>query len=183
MEPNNGSTNKRGASDSNNSPKRNVASSPTKKRKLGKKENGWFNTKSFFFGLLIAFFAWMFSQYWSDSLPILVQYYNKNSMSQKSTSGSDQPKPPESQNEVKYIDLPVGFTPSCSIKGKESISAINRAKTDSCKQRIAELACRTVDASDGIGNLYPTHLPNYCPTARTYNRELAGQYLGKLTNK
>jgi hypothetical protein len=177
MESKNGSTNKRGTSDSNSSPKRNVVSSSIKKRKHGKTENGWFSTKSFFFGLIIAFVAWMFSQYWTDILP------NINSNSGKSTSGSDQPKPSESQNEVKHIDLPLGFIPSCSIKGKESISAINRAKTDSCKQRIAELACRSVDASDGIGNLYPTHLPNFCPTARTHNPELAGQYLGKLVHK
>ena len=174
MEPKFGSTNKVVTSESNSSPKRNVGNSPTKKHMLGKKENGWFTRKSCFFGVSIAFVAWLFSQYYPGNL------HGINQKSAKSTSGSAQPKPPESQNEVKHIDLPDGFIPSCSIKGKETISAINRAKSDSCKQRIAELACRSVDASDGIGNLYPTHLPNFCPTARTHNPELAGQYLGKL---
>ena len=155
------------------SPKRNITISPAKKGKLGKNENGWFSTKSFFFAVGIVFVACVSSRYWPDALN------NINSMSQKSTSGSEQPNHSESQKEVKNINLPVGFVPSCSIRGKESISAINRATTDSCKTRIAELACKSVDASDGIGNLYPTHLPNFCPTARTLNPDLEGQYIGK----
>ena len=77
------------------------------------------------------------------------------------------------------INLPHGYTPSCRIKGKDSISAINRAVSDTCKKQIAELACRSVDSSDGIGNLYPTHLPNLCLTARSQNNDLAGQHLGR----
>jgi hypothetical protein len=135
-----GSTNNLGAFKSNSSPKRNVTNSFVGKRKLGKNEIGWFNAKRLFFGLgiYIAFVAWMFSHYWIANLNI-----------------------DSSQNEViTWID---GFTPPCPIKSKETISAITRATSDSCKQRIAELACRSVYVPGGIGNLYATHLPNLCP--------------------
>ena len=135
-----GSSNNLGVFKSNSSPKRNVTSSSVGKRKLGKNEKGCFNAKRFFFGLgvYIAFIAWMFSHYWPTSL-------NYDS----------------SQNDViTWID---GFTTPCRIKTKETISAINRATSDSCKRRIAELACRSVDAPDNIGDLYATELPNLCP--------------------
>ena len=173
MDPKNGPSNNRDTSGRKVSPKRNITISPAKKGKHGKNENGWFSTKSFFFAVGIVVVAWVSSRYWSDTFNTI------NSTSQKSTSGSEQPNTSESQKEVRNINLPVGFVPSCSIRGKETISAINRATTDDCKTRIADLACRSVDASDGIGNLYPTHLPNFCPTARTLNPDLEGQYIGK----
>ena len=169
-------SNHRSTSIGSNSPKRSATRSPTKKRWVGKESNGWFPTmtKRLFFGLIIAILAWLFSQYWPSTLSY------RNLRSQKSTIKSDQShSPSESQSETKTINLPPGYTPSCPIKGKESISAINRAVSDTCKKQIAELACRSVDASDGIGNLYPTHLPNFCPTARYQNDDLAGQYIGR----
>ena len=87
----------------------------------------------------------------------------------------------KSHSRTAQINLPSGYTPSCPIRGKESISAINRATTDKCKKDIADLACKTVDAIgdlEGVGDLYPTHLPNFCPTATSFNPELAGRYLG-----
>lgn len=136
-----GSSNNLGASISNSSPKSNVTSSQGKKRKLGKNQSGWFNIKGFFLalGIYTAFVGWMFSLYWPANL------HNKSS-----------------QNEVTtWID---GFPLPCPIKNKATISAINRATSDSCKQRIAEVACQSIDAPDGVGNLYATHLPNFCPS-------------------
>ena len=146
-----GSTSNLGASKDNNSPKRNVTSSLAKKRKLGKNENGWFKIKNFLFGLGIymAFVASMFSHYWPANVH----------------NGS-------SQNEaMTWID---GVTTPCPIKSKATISAINRATSDSCKQLIAEVACRSVDAPDEIGDLYATHLPNFCPPGTLIPRYVKG---------
>ena len=83
-----------------------------------------------------------------------------------------------SQRENNSPYLPSGYTPSCKIKTKDVISAINRASSDHCRIQIAEIACRSVDAPDGIGNLYPTRLPNFCPTAKNTDSALIGNYLG-----
>lgn len=50
------------------------------------------------------------------------------------------------------------FTPPCEITTKEAISAIHRARTQKCKQQIANTTCLIKQ-----GLLYPTRLPNYCP--------------------
>ena len=165
----------------NNSPKKSPVRSQIKKRRVAKEvHDGWLTSKykRLFICLTIAIIAWLVSQYG----PVAMNFYYKSVSQKVKVSRSEQPqKSSESQSsEIKpAIKLPSGYTPSCQIKGKDSISAINRASSDTCKKQIADLACRSVDASDGIGNLYPTHLPNFCPTARTYNEELAGQYIGK----
>ena len=79
------------------------------------------------------------------------------------------------------IQLPSGYSPSCTLKTKDAISAINRAVSDSCKRQIAEIACKSVDAPGGKGNLYPTQLPKKIPTATTLESELVGKYLGTFT--
>ena len=149
-------------SNGNTSPKRHASCSPIKKRKVGKDSNVWLSsrTKILFFTLITALVAWLFSKYWPESL----HYHGSNSQTSvpfESNSAQSQ-RPSESKN---GINLPSGYTPSCSLKGKESISAINRASSDACKKQIAELACKSVDAPDGIGDLYPSQLPNFCPTA------------------
>ena len=164
----------------NNSPKKSPVRSQIKKRRVAKEvHDGWLTSryKRLFVCLTIAVIAWLISQYG----PVAMNLFYKSVSQNVKVSRSEQPqKSSESPAETKpVIKLPSGYTPSCQIKGKDSISAINRASSEECKKQIAELACRSVDASDGIGNLYPTHLPNFCPTARTYNEELAGQYLGK----
>ena len=143
MKLNKGVINNLGASKKSRSPKPNVVSSSAKKLMLGKNHNRWFNTKSFYLGIAIyiAFVASMFSRYCTGN----------NSLNDSSLNDS-------SENVV--ID---GYTQPCLIKDKATISAINRTTSDSCKQRFAELACRGVDAPDGIGDLYATHLPSFCP--------------------
>lgn len=61
------------------------------------------------------------------------------------------------------------FVPSCEITTKEAISAIHRAKTQRCKQKISNITCLI---SQGL--LYPNQLPNYCPN-KGY---VAGKSLG-----
>ncbi|KAL4707701.1 hypothetical protein ACJJTC_014882 [Scirpophaga incertulas] len=51
------------------------------------------------------------------------------------------------------------FKPLCEIKHKEAISAIHRAKTQTCKQQIVNITCLIQD-----GNFYPKSLPNNCPS-------------------
>ena len=133
--------------------------------------------KRFFFTVSVALLAMILSQYlpkdllsnlWAPKKPVSGE--GQGSIKSKSHSRAAQ------------INLPSGYTPSCPIRGKESISAINRATTDMCKKDIADLACKTVDAIgdlEGVGDLYPTQLPNFCPTATSFNPELAGEYLGK----
>lgn len=50
------------------------------------------------------------------------------------------------------------FIPPCEITGKEAISAIHRAKTQRCKQEIANVTCLIKK-----GLLYPKSLPSFCP--------------------
>ncbi|KAF6203252.1 hypothetical protein GE061_003670 [Apolygus lucorum] len=50
------------------------------------------------------------------------------------------------------------FTPMCEIKIKEAISAIHRARTQNCKQQIANTSCLI-----NAGELYPKELPHLCP--------------------
>lgn len=49
------------------------------------------------------------------------------------------------------------FKPLCDIQNREAISAIHRAKSQSCKQEIVNLTCQIQE-----GNFYPKNLPNNC---------------------
>lgn len=68
---------------------------------------------------------------------------------------------------LKYDDLE--FRPLCQIETKDAISAINRAKSQKCKQLISNITCLSL-----AGKLYPTELKGYCP-AKGY---VAGRELG-----
>ncbi|XP_071953271.1 xylosyltransferase 1-like [Antedon mediterranea] len=50
------------------------------------------------------------------------------------------------------------YLPKCDIQNKDAISALSRAQTEDCKQRIADVVCQVQD-----NTLYPTKLPRYCP--------------------
>ncbi|XP_075224237.1 xylosyltransferase oxt isoform X2 [Lycorma delicatula] len=52
------------------------------------------------------------------------------------------------------------FVPLCEITGKEAISAIHRAKTQHCKQLLANVTCLIQHQQ-----LYPTQLKHSCPAA------------------
>lgn len=61
------------------------------------------------------------------------------------------------------------FVPACEIITKEAISAIHRAKTQRCKQEIANITCLIAK-----NLLYPKLLPNFCPS----NGFVKGKSLG-----
>lgn len=50
------------------------------------------------------------------------------------------------------------FVPACEITAKEAVSAVHRARTQRCKQHIANVTCLIQK-----GLLYPDVLPNRCP--------------------
>lgn len=50
------------------------------------------------------------------------------------------------------------FVPPCDIRSKETISAVHRAKSQSCKRQILDIACEIQK-----GTFYPKKLPNFCP--------------------
>lgn len=52
----------------------------------------------------------------------------------------------------------LNFTPSCEITGREGVSAVIRAQTQACKQRIANITCLSQR-----GQLYPESLKSSCP--------------------
>ena len=60
---------------------------------------------------------------------------------------------------------------SCNVTSKEALSALSRAKTRECKQKIGELVC-SIDR----GEVYPASLPRYCHSK--VEADKAGQYLG-----
>lgn len=49
------------------------------------------------------------------------------------------------------------FKPACDIRAREAISAIHRARTQSCKQQIVNKTCLIQN-----GNFYPEVLPHKC---------------------
>ncbi|XP_012268134.2 xylosyltransferase oxt [Athalia rosae] len=51
----------------------------------------------------------------------------------------------------------LNFTPTCEISGREAVSAITRAQTQSCKQHIANVTCLSQQ-----GTLYPKSLKSSC---------------------
>lgn len=53
----------------------------------------------------------------------------------------------------------LGFIPPCNINGRESVSALHRAKTQICKQIIANISCLIKTNPP-----YPKRLPHQCPT-------------------
>ncbi|XP_055528233.1 xylosyltransferase oxt [Wyeomyia smithii] len=52
----------------------------------------------------------------------------------------------------------LNFVPLCDIYSKETVSAIHRARSQTCKKQIADIACAIQE-----GTFYPKRLPNYCP--------------------
>lgn len=74
---------------------------------------------------------------------------------------------PNQTHYLRYEDLE--FKPPCQIVTKDAISAINRAKTQKCKQLISNITCLSL-----VGKLYPTELRGSCP-AKGY---VAGRELG-----
>ncbi|BET03101.1 Xylosyltransferase sqv-6 [Nesidiocoris tenuis] len=63
------------------------------------------------------------------------------------------------------------FTPMCEIKSKEAISAIHRARTQNCKQQIANTTCLI-----NSGELYPSELPHQCPAPESTKGKSLGCY-------
>ncbi|CAH1398513.1 unnamed protein product [Nezara viridula] len=63
------------------------------------------------------------------------------------------------------------FIPLCEIKSKEAISAIHRARTQHCKQTIANISC-LISSS----NLYPDKLPHTCPSLGLETGKAMGCY-------
>lgn len=53
----------------------------------------------------------------------------------------------------------LGFVPPCDISGRECVSALHRAKTETCKQIIANISCLIKTNPP-----YPKRLPHQCPT-------------------
>ena len=54
------------------------------------------------------------------------------------------------------------FVPNCEINSKEAVSAIHRAKTQFCKQVIANVTCLINE-----GKLFPKELSSSCPSKGT----------------
>lgn len=84
----------------------------------------------------------------------------------------DEDFPPKNRNQNKPSSNlrleELDFKPACEIKSREAISAIHRAKTQSCKQQIVNKTC-LIQA----GNFYPRELPNSCISVGTrYGRHL-----------
>lgn len=53
----------------------------------------------------------------------------------------------------------LGFMPPCDISGRDSVSALHRAKTQICKQIIANISCLIKTNPP-----YPKRLPHQCPS-------------------
>lgn len=63
----------------------------------------------------------------------------------------------------------VDFEPTCHLRAKEAVSAVHRAKTQTCKQLIVNISCALQK-----GSFYPDTLPDLCPR----NKLVARQPLG-----
>lgn len=64
------------------------------------------------------------------------------------------------------IDVPCDLT-----NQKDVISAVQRAKTNECKSKIVDVACKIKD-----GQFYPKSLPNTCPSGERQQHRYLGCY-------
>lgn len=93
-----------------------------------------------------------------DASNSYIQKYNTNRTPKAS-------KPNQTRLRLEELD----FIPSCEISTKEAVSAIHRAKTQKCKQEIANITCLIKQ-----GMLYPRKLPNYCPNNSFFEEKSLG---------
>ncbi|XP_037931345.1 xylosyltransferase oxt [Teleopsis dalmanni] len=70
-----------------------------------------------------------------------------------------------------FVETDTNFIPKCEILAKEAISALQRAKTQKCRQQIADIACNIQN-----GEFYPKQLPNYCPSGNHTANTAIGCY-------
>ncbi|XP_001949441.1 xylosyltransferase oxt [Acyrthosiphon pisum] len=63
----------------------------------------------------------------------------------------------------------LGFVPPCDISGRECVSALHRAKTETCKQIIANISCLIKTNPP-----YPKRLPHQCPTNDVKKNKIIG---------
>ena len=77
--------------------------------------------------------------------------------------------PPEA---VKTPSENVSF--SCNVTSKEALSALSRAKTRECKQKIADLVC-AIDR----GEIYPASLPRYCHSSVEADKAVFSTLIGR----
>ncbi|XP_076074233.1 xylosyltransferase 1-like [Mytilus galloprovincialis] len=87
------------------------------------------------------------------------------------TNGSDPPLQIHDSTDKKSFQ----FQPKCHITVKDSLSAISRAKTELCKQEIADVSCLSLE-----GKLFPKDIPNYCPFKGNHT---SGFYYGCFGDK
>ncbi|XP_058054885.1 xylosyltransferase oxt [Anopheles bellator] len=98
------------------------------------------------------------------SRKVYEKYAKKEPAANQSTAGDDSlsrrtetPKlASQAAHHLKLEEL--SFVPPCELTRKETVSAINRAKSQSCKARIVQVACEIQE-----GTFYPRRLSNYCP--------------------
>ncbi|KAJ3615357.1 hypothetical protein NHX12_018924 [Muraenolepis orangiensis] len=66
--------------------------------------------------------------------------------------------PSRKQATAAPLEVAYDQPPTCDIAGKEAISALSRAKSKECRQRMAEVYCRHKQ-----GQLMPEKVTRYCP--------------------
>lgn len=71
-------------------------------------------------------------------------------------------KPPSSDTQFQH-------KPKCTIESKDALSAIVRARTQKCKQEIADVACKEIE-----GTQYKRKLPRYCPLKGKFRVTILG---------
>ncbi|XP_058124998.1 xylosyltransferase oxt [Anopheles ziemanni] len=72
----------------------------------------------------------------------------------REVAGGKENGPAQSSLRLEELD----FVPPCELTRKETVSAIHRAKSQSCKAKIVDVACKIKE-----GTFYPDQLPNSCP--------------------
>lgn len=86
----------------------------------------------------------------------------------KNVEKVDNKRPVKNKSLVLRVEE-LDFVPACDIETKDAISAIHRAKTQNCKQHIANVTCLILKEE-----LYPKSLESYCP----HDGFVAGRSLG-----
>lgn len=94
--------------------------------------------------------------------PYLPVEYEESSNSNILSVSNKNKLPPDKLTRLQLEDL--DFVPPCDIHVKEAISSIYRAKTQQCKQMIANVTCLIIN-----NQLYPRSLPHLCPTGKIKN--------------
>ncbi|XP_039264653.2 xylosyltransferase-like isoform X1 [Styela clava] len=103
----------------------------------------------------------------AKNIDVLEDYVVKNSLNMnKKNIGEESDLKSSFDKRTGKVFYEKPYKPSCDVTHKDALSAISRAKTNACKQEIADTACMSQN-----NTLFPESMPRYCPHPGKYTAQ------------